>query len=388
MKNLHSHLLTILAVLSGMIFLLNESVLAQWQPTPGDTLVSYRIQPDNRVLFRIYAPNSENVKLGGPDIPNLGQGAEMTRLDNGVWEVTVGPVKPGAYRYIFNVDGVSVMDPRNPITSESNMNAWSLIYISGADFMDTKKVPHGAVAEVTYYSKSLQRFRRMHVYTPPGYESGKGNFPVFYLLHGAFDTDDAWTTVGRAQFIFDNLIAGNKIEPMVVIMPAGHTGPFRFGMPLPKTDEFVEDFVNDIMPYAESHYRVYTDQQHRAIAGLSMGGAQTLNIAIRDLNKFGYIGVFSSGIFGITGDQRFGAQTGPSWEEQHKDALNNEEAKQGLRLVWFATGKKDFLVQTSHATVEMLRKHGFDVTFKQTEGAHTWENWRDYLHKFAQLIFR
>ena len=121
------------------------------------------------------------------------------------------------------MDGVSVIDPRNPSTSESNSNTWSLVYVPGSDFMDTKDVPHGAVAEVTYYSKSLQRFRRMHVYTPPGYESGEGKYPVFYLLHGAFDCDDSWTSVGRAGFILDNLIAAGKAKPMVVVMPAGHT---------------------------------------------------------------------------------------------------------------------------------------------------------------------
>ena len=179
---------------------------------------------------------------------------------------------------------MSVIDPRSPSTSESNTNVWSLVYVPGSDFMDTKDVPHGAVAEVTYYSKSLKRFRRMHVYTPPGYESGEGKYPVFYLLHGASDCDDSWTSVGRAGFILDNLIAAGKAKPMVVVMPAGHTGPVHVprraaahGRP---RDEFIADFVNDIMPYAEKHYRVYTDRQHRAMAGLSMGGGQTLNIGI------------------------------------------------------------------------------------------------------------
>src|SRR5213075_2117669 len=163
------------------------------------------------------------VRLSGSDIPGVGQGAEMTKGTNGVWEITLGPIGPGAYRYNFNVDGVSVIDPRNPATSESNNNVWSLVNVTGADFLDTKDVPHGAVSAVTYYSKALRRFRRMHVYTPPGYESGKGRFPVFYLLHGAGDSDDAWTTVGRAGFILDNLIANKQAKPMVVVMPAGHT---------------------------------------------------------------------------------------------------------------------------------------------------------------------
>jgi len=171
-------------------------------------------------------------------------------------------------------------------------------------------------------------------------------------------------------------------------MPAGHTGPFRFGGPRPTTDEFIEDFNNDIMPYVESHYRIKTDRQDRAIAGLSMGGGQTLNIGIPDLDKFAYLGVFSSGIFGITGNGMFGQNTGPSWEEQHKEILDNDKLKKGLKLFWFATGKDDFLVETSRATVEMFKSHKFDVIYKETEGAHTWLNWRDYLHEFAQYLFQ
>ncbi|MCB9090201.1 MAG: esterase [Calditrichae bacterium] len=368
------------------LLLFSLSAPAQWTPTPNDTLVSYRVQPDQQVIFRIYAPQAEKLLLGGTDIPGNNQGTAMSKADNGVWQVTVGPLPPGSYRYLFNVDGVSVVDPRNPLTSQSNMNTWSLLHVEGAEFMDTQNVPHGAVSEVTYYSASLKRFRRMHVYTPPGYESGKHKYPVFYLLHGAFDCDDSWTSVGRAGFILDNLIAQKKAKPMVVVMPAGHTGPFRFGQPLPPVDEFVVDFINDIMPAVEKRYRVYTDRRHRAIAGLSMGGGHTLNIAIPDLEKYGYVGVFSSGIFGIAGG--FGAESGMKWEEQHLAELDDAAAKKDLRLIWFATGKEDFLLETSRATVAMLKKHGFDVVYKETPGAHTWNNWREYLYEFAPQLFQ
>lgn len=316
---------------------------------------------------------------------DMGQGGEMTKRENGVWEVLMGPLESGAYRYNYNVDGVSVMDPRHPKISESNMNAWSLVYVPGAEFMDTRPVPHGAVAEVTYYSTSLERFRRMHVYTPPGYETSTKQYPVFYLLHGAFDSDDSWSTVGRAGFILDNLIADGKAKPMVVVMPAGHTGPFRFGGSSidDAVDAFLNDFTNDIVPYAESHYRVYTDLDHRAIAGLSMGGAQVLNLA----HQFAYFGVFSSGIFGIV-NPNSNQLDQPSWEEQNKEFLENAELKKSMKLAWFATGKDDFLVETSRATVELLRKYEFDVTYKESEGGHTWRNWREYLNEFAPLLFQ
>jgi len=140
--------------------------------------VSPEVQADHHVVFRIYAPHAEAVRVSGGDIPGNGPGTAATKGDNGVWEATLGPIDPGAYRYNFNVDGVATIDPRNPGIIESNNNVWSLVYIPGADFMDTKEVPHGAVAAVTYYSTALKKFRRMHVYTPPGYEMGQGKFPI------------------------------------------------------------------------------------------------------------------------------------------------------------------------------------------------------------------
>jgi len=355
----------------------------------GPRVVSPEVSADSKITFRVLAPKAGTVRLNASDIPGVGGGTQLEKGTNGVWEVTLGPIRPGAFRYQFNVDGVPVIDPRNPATSESNNNTWSLVYVPGSDFMDTKEVPHGAVAEVTYYSTSLKRFRRLHVYTPPGYESGQGTFPVFYLLHGAGDSDDSWTSVGRAGFILDNLIAQKKTKPMLIVMPAGHTGPFRMGGARGARDEFSEDFLNDIMPLVEKNYRVYTDRSHRALAGLSMGGGQTLNIGIPHLDMFGYLGVFSSGVFGITGGNRFGnAPAGPSFEEQHRAQLDNAELKKGLKLFWFATGKDDFLLETSRATVAMFKKHGFDVVFKESDGGHTWINWRDYLDEFAPQLFQ
>ncbi|MBZ5623909.1 MAG: esterase, partial [Acidobacteriia bacterium] len=332
-----------------------------------------------------------------------------TKGENGVWEITLGPVDPGAYRYNFNVDGVTVIDPRNPSISESNTNVWSLVYVPGSDLMDTREVPHGAVASVTYYSTALKRFRRMHVYTPPGYETGTSKYPIFYLLHGAGDCDEAWTSVGRAGFILDNLIAAKKVKPMLVVMPAGHTSttggargaPPAAGGPAP-VDEFTQDFMTDIMPYAETHYRVLADRAHRAIAGLSMGGSQTLNIAIPHLEKFAYVGVYSSGLIGAFGGGRGAArgtppaaapiapaaQQPPAWEQQHMADLDNAAAKKGLKLLWFSTGVDDGLISTTKATVDMLKKHGFSPVFQESPGAHTWLNWRNYLIEFTPQLFQ
>ncbi len=352
-------------------------------------VISPELSRDRKITFRILAPKADAVQLASSgDIPGIGfgQAKGMTKGTNGVWEVSVGPLPPGAYRYSFNVDGVVVVDPRNPKTSESNENTWSLVIVPGADWLDTRDVPHGAVSEVTYWSSCWRRFRRLHVYTPPAYESGEGKYPIFYLLHGAFDSDDSWTSVGRAGSILDNLIADGKAKPMIVVMPHGHTGPFSFGRPL--SGEFEPEFNTDIMPQMEKRYRVYADREHRAIAGLSMGGAQTLNIGIPNLEKFAYLGVYSSGIFGIAGAPGGNQPAGPSFEEKYKAILDDARLKEGLRLFWFATGKDDFLVATSRATVEMFKSHKFNVVYRETDGAHTWDNWREYLNEFAPQLFR
>ena len=226
-------------------------------------------------------------------------------------------------------------------------------------------------------------------------------YPVLYLLHGAGDCDDSWSSVGRAGFILDNLIADGKAVAMIVVMPAGHTSAsFRIGGGAgmeSMLDEFGRDFVNDIIPYVESHYRVLKDRRSRAMAGLSMGGMQTLNVAVSDLGRFSYIGVFSSGIFGFApktpsapaeGAKPAITATAPDWEKQHLAALDNAALKKDLKLLWVATGSEEFLVNTTLATVEMLKRHGFTPRYKETGGGHTWVNWRNYLHEFVPQLFK
>jgi len=391
---------------------IGSSALIAQQPQQGPTVVSPDVQSDRRVTFRILAPNAQKVELRAPgDIPGIGRGGtplEFTKNAEGVWEATTNPIPAGAYRYVFVVDGVTVADSRNPAISQTNTTIYSLAVVPGSDVFDTKNVPHGAVASVYYNSTSLGGIRRMHVYTPPGYESGRDKYPVFYLLHGAGDVDDSWSSVGRAGFILDNLIATGKAKPMIVVMPAGHVNGAgkALGAPAPaaapsipsvgQPDPFVQDFVADLMPYVEKNYRVLTDRQSRAIAGLSMGGSQTLNVAIPRLDKFAYIGVFSSGILGGgRGAAPGGAAPatpappfGEAWEKANLAALDNAATKRGLRLLWFSTGKEDGLITTTKNTVELLKKHGFSPVFVESEGAHTWLNWRDYLAAFAPQLFQ
>jgi len=383
------------------------SAVAQRGTAPGPTVVSPEVGGDRRVTFRILAPNAQKVELRSPgDIPGIGgRGVappQLTKNADGVWEATVGPVPAGAYRYVFVVDGVTVVDSRNSATSPTNTTVYSLAVVRGSDLFDTKRVPHGAVAAVHYNSTALGGIRRMHVYTPPGYETSRDRYPVLYLLHGAGDVDSSWSTVGRAGFILDNLIAANKAKPMIVAMPAGHVNGAGAALGGPPAavgaqgtpgigtgpDPFVTDFLTDLMPYVERNYRTLPDRPNRAIAGLSMGGNQTLNIAIPHLDKFAYVGVFSSGI--ISGG-RGAAPTEPfaeAWERQNQAALDHAANKRGLSLLWFSTGKDDGLITNTRSTVDLLKKHGFKPVFLESEGAHTWLNWRDYLAAFAPQLFQ
>jgi len=371
----------------------NAQANAQERPPAPPAFLSPEVNVDRHITFRLYAPDAAAVAMQATDIPELVRGRhELVKALNGVWEITVGPVPAGSYRYRFLVGAlpapVATMDPRNPVVSESQGNAWSLVDVPGADAFDTRDVPHGSVSSVPYYSKVLGHWRRLHVYTPPGYElGGSRKYPVLYLLHGAGDNDHSWSSVGRAGFILDNLIAAGRAKPMLVVMPAGHTAapgaPTR-GLDL---DDFTKEFTTDILPFTETHYRALNDRKSRAIAGLSMGGAQTLNIAFGRLDGFSAIGVFSSGILG---QAPAGAATSPieAWEHAHAAALDNAALKKGLALFWFATGSEDFLVKTTEGTVDLFKKHGFNAVYKPSGGGHTWLNWRDYLAEFAPQLFR
>jgi enterochelin esterase-like enzyme len=245
--------------------------------------------------------------------------------------------------------------------------------------MDTRDVPHGAVAQITYFSKSLGKFRRMHVYTPPGYEAGSDKYPIFYLLHGAYDNDNAWPTIGRAGMILDNMIAEGQVKPMVVVMPAGHTSPVislgglrRGASPNqgPPTDEFSRDFLNDVMPYAESHYRVLTDRAHRAMAGLSMGGMQTHRITMANLDKFAYIGLFS------------GSTISPT------EITDVPAFKSGVKALFMSCGSKENTkaLQASH---DALEQAGIKSTiYISPDAQHEWRVWRNSLIQFAPMLFK
>ena len=349
--------------------------------TPADTLKSPVIAANGRVTFQLYAPRADAVSLRteGP-APFANQ--PMQRNAQGVWTLVTDSLPPDLYIYWFDVDSMSVADPANPRPRINMRTVRTLLDVPGpaAAFFADQPVPHGALAEVWYQSASLGVRRRMHVYTPPGYGAGTTRFPVLYLLHGAGDFDDSWTTVGRANFILDNLIAARKAKPMIIVMPAGHT-PRPGGLfSAANADPFVGDFLGDVIPYVERNYRVLPGRASRAIAGLSMGGWQTLNIGLTNLDKFSQLGVFSSGLLR---DGEVG-----TFEQNNAAMLRDPKTNGRIGLLWIAIGKDDFLMSRNKATLALFDRYGIRYAYKETEGGHTWPNWRAYLSEFAPLLFR
>jgi len=343
-----------------------------------DTLTSPSIGADGRVTFQLYAPKATEVLLRseGP-APFANQ--PLTKSDSGVWRLTA-QLPADLYIYWFDVDGVAVADPRNNRPRVNMSTVRSLLEVPGAtsEFFAERPVPHGQVAAIHYQSKALGVPRRMHVYTPPGYATSTQRYPVLYLLHGAGDNDQSWLMAGRANFILDNLIAAGKAKPMIVVMPAGHTPPPASGAPSP--DAFSRDLLGDVIPYVEQNYRVLPGREQHAIAGLSMGGQQTLNIGLPNLDRFSQLGVFSSGWFGPEGAATFA--------KNNEALLSDPRINDRIRLFWFATGKDDFVLPSTKAALAMLDQHKIRYSYKETEGGHTWPNWRAYLNEFAPLLFR
>jgi enterochelin esterase-like enzyme len=363
------------------------------QPTPNDTLKSTEVAPDHKVTFRIYAPKADEVSVSG----DFG-GGKLTKDEKGVWSLTVGPLTPDFYSYTFHVDGVRTVDPKNPVIKQGVGSLDSMFFLPGdeAEFEATKDVPHGVVHTAWYRSGTLDSLRSMHVYTPPGYDGGSEKYPVFYLLHGAGDEDSGWSTIGRAGFILDNLLAANKAVPMIVVMPNGSlprpANMPRFEPGTTPTPEmraamqaaqgrFTNELLKDVVPYVEKHYRVKTGQENRALAGLSMGGGQTMQVVTTHPDEFAYVGVWSGAVGG--------GRNGGTFESRNESYLKDaDHINKVVKLFSISVGDKDFLLNGSKSLAEALEKHGIKHELHISGGGHTWTNWRHYLNEFAPKLFR
>jgi enterochelin esterase family protein len=352
--------------------------------------------PDGRVTFRICAPEAQEVRVTSNDIdeaipmgiqPGSTRGLAMTKDATGLWSATTAvPVPADTYRFNFQVDGARVPDPQGTTFSHERVGTNSTFETPGAagEFQTWKQgVPHGVVSKIEYWSSALGQKRVAMIYTPPGYMNGAERYPVLYLVHGAGDSYDSWTSVGHANLILDNLIAEGKARPMIVVMPFGHT-PDRpnangGGNMLANTD-FGDDLIKDLIPTIDGQFRTLADQQDRAMAGLSMGGSHTLRFGLTHPEIFDHIGVFSMGL-GLQGNNDVTAY------ETANDAALKQAAKD-LDLVYYAIGTDDFLYNTSAPTRGMFDKYGITYVYNESGGGHTWINWRRYLADFAPRLFK
>jgi len=365
----------------------------QRQPTPNDTLVSPEAHADNRVTFRIYAPKASDVTMRGDWMETPGP-VKLEKDEQGVWAVTVGPLVSDFYSYSFAVDGVRTLDPKNAMIKQGVNSLDNMFLLPGeaSAFQDNKPVPHGEVRKVWYQSSTLGMQRRMHIYTPPGYDSGKTRYPVFYLLHGGGDEDSGWNTIGRAGFIIDNLLAANKAKPMIVVMPNGSL-PRPANMPPPTPgappnpavtaalqERFTNELLKDIVPFVEKNYRTLPGAANRAIAGLSMGGGQTTRVVTTNPDQFAYVAVWSAGV---------NPQTNADFEQRNAAFLSGaDKLNKQIKLFSINVGDKDFALAGSKNLAELLKKHGVKNELHISGGGHTWINWRRYLNELAPRLFQ
>jgi enterochelin esterase-like enzyme len=357
---------------------------AQTPPSlPPAPIVSPDVHSDGSVTFRFRSPNAKEVELDREGV----EPSPMKKDDQGVWNITTAPLAPDYYGYSFVADGVRLLDPENPLLVPNLLSRGSAVHVPGPLSLpwELNDVPHGEIHHHFYLSAAGEDDRDYYVYTPPGYDAAaKKTYPVFYLLHGFSDDASAWTAVGHANVILDNLIAQGKAQPMIVVMPLGY-GTMAFvhlgwnawshtELRDRNFKKFTDALLTEVMPRVESEYRTTKDRGGRAIAGLSMGGSESLLTGLNNLDKFAWIGAFSSG----------GIPTDFSKDFPSLDAKANEQ----LRLLWIACGTEDHLITLNRDLRAWLKTKGIKVTEIETPGMHSWMVWRRNLAEFAGLLFR
>lgn len=364
-----------LALLGLLAALAAQSPLAAQQaPRP---VLSPEVHADRTVTFRLRAPEAREVSLTGEFIDGP---QALTKGADGVWSVTLGPVAPEIYEYEFTIDGMTFLDPRNPAvkTNQGPAVVSSLLTVRGDEpfFFDVGAVPHGTVSIRTYDSRVTGRSRDVYVYTPPGYSEHSEPMPVLYLLHGADGQNKSWTELGRANVILDNLMAAGRLTPMIVVMPYGYAYPWDAGVAGDKQQaDFLADLKTELIPFIESQYQVRRDREYRALAGLSRGGSQTINIGLRNLDLFSRLGVFS-------------ASAGGTPETALADvAANGAQVNDQLELFWIGMGVEDGGYENAKKLSAFLTANRISHSFREMHAAHTWIAWRTFLNDMAPLLW-
>ncbi len=361
----------------AIVFFIGLNVSAQF----GPRIQSPVVNDDSSITFSIKAPDAKEVSV------NIQmQNYPMVKDAEGVWSVTVGPLVPEGYTYAFSVDGLKVLDPANPDMQVGQAPSWSLVTVPGNPprFYEMQDVPHGTIHIHKYYSTTQDVNRELLVYTPPGYNPNK-KYPVLNLRHGGGDNETAWYVVGDAANILDNLLAEEKIVPMIVVMTNGNVVKQTEGGAYGEEgiQIMADELFNDVLPLVEKEYKVYTDQEHRAIAGLSMGGGQSFYIGLRNVDEFDWIGTFSSGIFGGIPGVEFNAEN-----EIPGILTKSDEFNKSLDLFYLSCGEQDPRVEHTAKVVDQFKANNLDVVYETFEGNHEWKVWRHSLRNYLQLLFK
>lgn len=349
------------------------------------------VNPDSTVTFKVTAPKARTVQV-------MGEFADFTPIDlvekDGVWQYTTAPLKPELYLYRLIIDGQRTTDPSNAYLIRDTSTNYNIFMVNGGpdSLYITQNVPHGTVSHIWYPSPTLKTNRRMTVYTPPGYENSNKRYPVLYLLHGMGGDENAWSELGRTAQIMDNLIARGLAKPMIVVMPNGNPvmdaapgetadGLIRPTTALPHTmDGLFETHFPDIVKFVDRTYRTRPNKHNRAIAGLSMGGYHSLHTAKLYPDMFDYVGLFSAAVFSDRG------KGSPVYEDFEGKLARQFAAKPAL--LWIGIGTKDFLYKDNVRLRNILDQHKYPYSYHESEGGHTWRNWRVYLSQFAPLLFK
>ncbi len=381
------------------IFLLTAAVMtaavvfAQQALWGIPTMISPEVKADNTVTFRLDAPKASSVVVAGDFSP---RGFElMTKGADGIWTYTTPqPLAPELYSYTFYVDSLKVSDPNN-VYKRRDVSTMSDIFIIGgglADLYRVNDVPHGTVSKVWYPCRRTGTDRRMTVYTPAGYEKGDRRYPVLYLLHGMGGDENAWSELGRAAQILDNLIARGEAEPMIVVMTNGNVdmqaapGETSAGLTPPTTqlphtmDGVFEESFPEVVEFVDRNYRTLPSKSARAIAGLSMGGYHSMHISKQYPDMFDYVGLFSAAIFPDK------SKTLPVYADL--EGKLKRQFEKAPALYWIAIGDKDFLYEANTEYRKMLDANGYPYTYYESPDGHIWKNWRIYLAKFAPQLFK
>lgn len=338
------------------------------------------IMPDNSVVFQVNATNATKLQI------DLGKKYDMEKNKDGIWTVRTEPIEPGFHYYFLIIDDVPVADPASQSFYGTGKMASAIdIPEAGVDFYDIKDVPQGALSSKYYYSEVTDSWRRLFVYTPPGYDKDLNKkYPVVYIQHGGGEDETGWATQGKADIIMNNLIGNDKAVPMILVIANGNIGFGRGGYSSEGMTGFKKEMLENIVPFIDNHYRTLTNAKDRAICGLSMGGGQSFYVGLESLDHFGSVGTFSSGLFGGIGT----SSTFDAEKEIPGLLSKSDQFNEKLDLFYISCGEGDFRISHTEKAVANMRAKGLEVEFNSFPGDHEWQVWRKSLYDFAQRVFK